>query len=199
MNQFVNQLMLGQALYGSTGAPSYDPVWGSAPSWFFAAQYFMEIYPNGTAKAASGPFYNCSQRDILWTEYALSEDWAWTLSMGVVGDAARTSTLRVEQPFMGMLAPETSSWSEPAYGVAHYNGCWELYGVAPYGGTHYPSGSSSYDLRTVLGPGQAEPAWQQVWTNIETASCPRHPNASFAEIHNQTQQDVLWNIYFEGG
>ena len=32
---------------------------------------------------------------------------AQRLRMGVVGDAARTSTLVVDQPFMGLLAPET--------------------------------------------------------------------------------------------
>lgn len=42
--------------------------------------------------------------------------------MGVVGDAARTSTLVVEQPFMGLLANETASWREPAYAYAFYNG-----------------------------------------------------------------------------
>ena len=54
MNQFVNQLMLGQPLYGSTGPPSYNPLCMPAPTWIFAAQYFMEIFPNGTAKAAAG-------------------------------------------------------------------------------------------------------------------------------------------------
>lgn len=41
MNQFVNQLMLGDVLFGSSGSPSYDPVFGSFTTWIFAAQYFM--------------------------------------------------------------------------------------------------------------------------------------------------------------
>ena len=41
MNQFVNQLMLGQPLYGSTAPPSYNPLWMSTTTWIFAAQYFM--------------------------------------------------------------------------------------------------------------------------------------------------------------
>ncbi len=86
----------------------------------------MEIYENGTAKAAAGEWYNCTEGDILWTEYSLDEQWAWTLSMGVVGDPSRTSTLLVEQPFMGLLSSETTSWTEPAYSAAHLNGCWEL-------------------------------------------------------------------------
>jgi hypothetical protein len=44
MNQFVNQLMLGQPLFGSTGPPDYDPLWMPVTTWIFAAQYFMEIY-----------------------------------------------------------------------------------------------------------------------------------------------------------
>jgi len=199
MNQFVNQLMLGQALYSSTGEPSYDPLWTTATTWIFAAQYFMEIYPNGTAKAAAGSWFNCSEKDILWTEYALDEDWVWTLSMGVVGDPTKTSVLSVPTPFMGLLGNETKSWKEPAYSVAHFNGCWELYGISPYGGTHYPSSSSVYDMRTTLGPQQEPINWQEHWTNIEYATCPGHPNATFMEIHNASQQDVLWNIYFETG
>lgn len=195
MNQFVNQLMLGQPLYGSTGPPNYNPLWMPVETWIFAAQYFMEIYPNGTAKAAAGDWYNCSEGDVLWTSYELSEDWVWTLGMGVVGDPSRTSTLVVEKPFMGLL-PETTSWMEPAYSVAHYNGCWELYGVAPYGGTHYPSSSSVYDMRTARGPQQAPFPWQEKWSNIEYATCPGHPNGFFSEIHNDTQQDVGWIISF---
>lgn len=51
MNQFVNQLMLGQPLYGSTGPPSYDPLWMPATTWIFAAQYFSACW----GPAASAP------------------------------------------------------------------------------------------------------------------------------------------------
>ena len=71
------------------------------------------------------------------------------------------------------------------------------YGVAPYGGTHYPSSSSAYDIRTTLGPGQAPVAWQTRWSDVEFATCPGHPNATFTEIHNETQQDVGWLIYLQ--
>ena len=201
MNQFVNQLMLGNPLYGSTGPPRYDPEWMQVPTWIFAAQYFMEVYNNNTAKAAAGPWYNCTSGEVLWTEYALDEvaggEWAWTLSMGVVGDASRTSSIVAAQPFMGLLvANGTSSWKEPAYSSAFYNGCWELYGVAPYGGTHYPSSSSVYDMRTQLGPSQAPIKWQLEWSDVEWATCPNHPNGTFTEIHNATQQDVGWLIFF---
>jgi len=201
MNQFVSQLMLGNPLYASTGPPGFDPQWAFAPTWIFATQYFMEIYTNGTAKAAAGQWFNCTEKDVLWTEYALDEAaggaWVWTLRMGVVGDAARTSTLVVDQPFMGLLAPETRAWTEPAYAVAHWNSCLELYGVAPYGGTHYPASAIVYDLRTTLGAGQAPVPWQTAWTDVEFATCPGHPNSTFAEIHNATQQDVIQNVFFQ--
>lgn len=197
MNQFVNQLMLGQPLYSSTGPPSYDPLWTTATTWIFAAQYFMELYSNGTAKAAAGPWFNCTERDVLWTEYALDTAWVWTLSIGVVGDPSRTSTLVVPQPFMGLLASETTSWQEPAYSVAHYNSCWELYGVGPYGGTHYPSSSSVYDMGTVLGPQQAPVQWQTQWRDVEYATCPGHPNSTFVELHNDTHQHVIQNIFLQ--
>jgi len=133
----------------------------------------------------------------LWTEYALDENWHWTLSMGVVGDPSRTSSFVSEKPFMGLLESNgTSSWAEPAYQYAFYNGCWELYGIAPYGGTHYPSSSSVYDMRTTAGPQQAPIDWQLHWSDDEWATCPQHPNGTFTEIHNATQQDVGWLIFF---
>ena len=46
--------------------------------------------------------------------------------MGVVGDPSRTSTVVSEQPFMGLVAEDTSSWKEPEYNNAHVNTCWEL-------------------------------------------------------------------------
>ena len=198
MNQFVNQLMLGNPLSGSTGAPDYLPLWSQAATWVFGAQYFMEtaVPAAGTAHAAAGPLYNCTEGDVLWTEYALGADWAWTLSMGVVGDASRTSTLVVAQPFMGLLANETTSWSEPAYDHVYYNGCWELYGVT--GGTNYPSSSSIYEMRTTRPAGTDYP-WQTTWSDVEWANCPGHPNGTFTEIHNATQQSVGWLIFFPPG
>lgn len=164
MNQFVNQLMLGQPLYGSTGPPDFDPLWMPVTTWIFAAQYLwvarartgararasavstrcpltsaargcplvpsssrsMEIYDNNTAKAAAGPWYNCTEGEVLWTEYSLDDNWSWTLSMGVVGDPTRTSSFVADKPFMGLLESNgTSSWAEPAYEYAFYNGCCE--------------------------------------------------------------------------
>jgi hypothetical protein len=198
MNQFVNQLMLGQPLYGSTGPPNYDPLWMPATTWIFAAQYFMEIYDNSTAKAAAGPWFNCTEGDILWTEYSLDDNWFWKLSMGVVGDPTRTSSIIVEQPFMGLLVNNgTTSWKEEAYSVAHYNTCLELYGISPYGGTHYPSSSMVYEIRTTLGDAQDPFPWQTRWSDVEQATCPRGPNSTFYELHNTTSQSVIQNVYYQ--
>jgi hypothetical protein len=41
MNQFVPQLILGNALDGSSGAPDYKPKWGLHKTWSFGAHYFF--------------------------------------------------------------------------------------------------------------------------------------------------------------
>jgi hypothetical protein len=71
MNQFVNQLskstgrqkdshglhlfvlslrpVLGNPLYGSTGAPSYNPLWMDVSTWVFAAQvlpFLFHFFPS---------------------------------------------------------------------------------------------------------------------------------------------------------
>jgi hypothetical protein len=44
MNQFVPQLILGNALDGSSGAPAYKPKWGEHKTWSFGAHYFFETF-----------------------------------------------------------------------------------------------------------------------------------------------------------
>lgn len=44
MNQFVPQLILGNALDGSSGAPAFKPKWGMHTKWSFGAHYFFETY-----------------------------------------------------------------------------------------------------------------------------------------------------------
>ena len=135
MNQFVPQLMLGEPLDGSTGAPLYKPIWHSHKSWVFGAQYFFELFnetSNATeGHAATGVTYPCKEGEVLFTSFELSEDWVWSLHMGVKNDPSRLSTVVVERPFMGLLPPEqTYSWNESAYARAWSNTCWELYGIS---------------------------------------------------------------------
>ena len=139
MNQFVPQLMLGSPLSGSSNWPYYLPTWSNEHSWVFGSQYFMELYnttSNATeAKAATGQKFNTVAGEVLWTSFtrAPAPSFAWTLAMGVLGDASRTSIVVSPAPYMGLLHSETSSWGEPAYDTAHLNSCWELVRVLPRG------------------------------------------------------------------
>lgn len=41
MNQLVPQLILGNALDGSSGPPEYNPHYGTHLTWEFGAHYFL--------------------------------------------------------------------------------------------------------------------------------------------------------------
>jgi hypothetical protein len=194
MNQFVPQLMLGNPLSGSTGWPAYDPQWSSEKTWVFASQYFMELQNQTSkqvvAKAAAGQKFGVVAGEVLWTSFTRSADFAWTLAMGVKGDAARTSFVIAPRPYMGLLE-STRSWGEEIYGKAHLNSCWELYGVETRNA--YPASGSVYDMRTVQAAGPAFP-FQPDWTNVEVPTCPGHPNGTFRVTSNATVQDVVWTV-----
>ena len=57
MNQFVPQLILGNALDGSSGPPEYKPKWGTHTTWQFGAHYFFEIYNETTGQVESHAAY----------------------------------------------------------------------------------------------------------------------------------------------
>ena len=120
MNQFVPQLMLGNSLTASSGPPEYRPKWVNNKDWVFSSQYFMEINNTETGvanegHAATGDAYPAKEGEKLWTKFSLSEDYVWTLGMGVVGDKTRTSTVVAEKPFMGLVPDDTTSWKEEEY------------------------------------------------------------------------------------
>ncbi len=58
MNQIVPQLVLGVALDGSSGPPSYTPHFGTHLTWMFGAYYFFEIF-NVTSNKTEGKAGNC--------------------------------------------------------------------------------------------------------------------------------------------
>merc|ERR1719272_2621966 len=150
MNQFVPQLMLGNPLCNSSGPPDYKPQWQNHRSWVFGSQYFMEINNTKTNKtaeghAATGDLFPAKQGEMIFTKFELSEKWVWTLSMGVVGDPTRVSTVVADKPFMGLVSEDMTSWSEPEYNKCNVNSCWELYGVTDE--DHFPSTGSHYDMR----------------------------------------------------
>lgn len=196
-NQFVPQLMLGQALSGSTGPPTYDPLWGNYSSYVFGAQYFFEIYDATNAsvpKAVTGDVYACKPGESLWTSMAQSTERVWTLSMGVVGDAARTSTVVVPKPFMGLL-PGTSSWAEPTYADVHVNSCWELYDQQDWDRAHWPGSGSTFNMQIDTGtPGSI--AWATNWSNGDLMNCTGHPNTTILETHDPSQQNITWSLVY---
>ena len=126
-NQFVPQVMLGDALSGSSGPPSYEPRWNTFRSYFFQAQYFFAFVDpasNATVlKAVVGETYPVAPGERTWTSFT-RRNYSWYLDMGVVGDTSRTSTVVAPTPYMGLLAPHTTSWSEAIYDNVHVNSCW---------------------------------------------------------------------------
>ena len=135
MNQFVPQLILGDALDGSSGPPHYNPHYGHHSTWSFAAHYFFEIFDvpsNSTiAKAAYGDLFPAHQGETLFTNFSATptEDGSpiWTLTMGVLGDSSRVSVLRVDKPYMGLgelWDVPSKSWGELNFTNFCTNACW---------------------------------------------------------------------------
>jgi len=189
--------MLGDALSSSSMAPDYTPSWGNFTAYVFSAQYFFAI-PGVEAnsfvpKAATGAIHPVSPGETLWTSMELDiTTWVWTLSMGVVGDAARISTVAVPKPFMGLLAPHTTSWSELTYSAVHVNSCWELYGMESVG--DWPSTGSTYSMRIETDTEDAIP-FAGNWSGGGVIPCPGAPTLNtWREIHNATSQEVTWEI-----
>ena len=194
MNQFAPQLMLGNALDASSGAPLYTPRWHQHNSWVFSAQYFFEIFNTTSNKtephAATGAIYPCQPNETLYTTFELSDDWVWTLTMGVQGDPSRTSVVVVEQPFMGLLPSQTQSWSEAVYAKAWSNTCWELYGITH--ATQYPIDDMRYLINITTNKSNSIP-WSN-WTSTSQATCPGHPIATTHTTHTSTTQTIAWNV-----
>jgi hypothetical protein len=192
MNQFVPQLMLGTPLDDSTGPPLYKPIWNETKTWKFGAQYFFEIFNKTSNKteghAATGITYDTTAGETIFTSFELSSDWVWTLSMGVKGDPSRLSSVVVKQPFMGLIASETSSWSEAVYSKAWSNTCWELYGIE--GGKNYPS-SDQRTIVTIRNPTTAVP-WAK-WSTGQ-ATCQGAPLATISETHTENEQVIVWDV-----
>lgn len=159
MNQLVPQLILGSALDGSSGPPSFDPEWKDIhTSWSFGSHYFFEVWnptTNSTdSHAAYGELFPAVPGEILHTTFELSLDGvssspAWTLTMSVVGDPNRTSVLVVPEPYMGLgkdWSPKPStSWLEPNFRNLCINACWELYGASD--AQKLPASGAGYRLR----------------------------------------------------
>lgn len=209
MNQFVPQLILGNALDSSSGPPNYTPKWGMHKEWAFAAHYFFETFnpaKNGTdAHAAYGDMYPAKAGETLYTSFQIKPSTkpnagpVWTLTMGVVGDSTRTSTVVAEQPYMGLGVDwpvPTTRWDELNYTNMCVNSCWELYGANDP--AHLPSSGSKYDIKISSGNGAKKihpPAfpWITQWDEDEgkDKSCA---SSMINETHNDTVQHIHWDI-----
>eukprot|EP01048_Picozoa_sp_COSAG05_P026402 COSAG05_NODE_7184_length_845_cov_0.963807_1_plen_200_part_01 len=87
-NQFVPQLMLGGCLTGSSGPPDYKPVFSRLEKWAIGAQYFFALVnhsspTNWTGHAATDKLIHVEPGENVFTQFELSDDHVWTLSMGV--------------------------------------------------------------------------------------------------------------------
>ena len=186
--------MLGNPLDGSKGPPDFMPLWHEHRTWCFGAQYFFEIF-NETANttqahAATGTTYNVSVGESIFTEFTLSDDWVWTLRMGVVGDPERLSEVVVPKPFMGLLPEsQTSSWAEPVYSKAWSNTCWELYGIAS--ADDYPQSNMRYTIN-ISNPVPHAIEWGN-WSTRQP-NCPGHPTMAISTRQDATSQIITWDI-----
>jgi hypothetical protein len=203
MNQLVPQLLLGNVLDSSSGIPDYQPYWHKHYSWSFGAHYFFEVENSEDetieSHAAYGDLHPTWPGESLYTTFELSSPGEenehspkWTLTMGVVGDDTRVSTLVVARPYMGLGVDwdePTVSWTEPAYRNMCLNACWELYGATD--ADHLPSSGARYALSIE----QPEPAsypfttWEQDERNGACPSC------KVIESHGDQTQKV--QIYIE--
>ena len=219
MNQFVPQLLLGDVLQGSTGYPNYNPKWGFDSTWVFGAHYFFEIYNPITNQtephAAYGDLYPTIPGETLFTSFGLKkketkvdetgmavsddDDVQWILTMGVVGDNSRISTLVVERPYMGMgtqwTNQSTTSWLEPSYQNMCINACWEIYGGKD--ANHLPSSGTRYNL-TIVQPQSTSQSNDDTYYNFTSwerdEGKGKCPSCHIQESHTDQIQTVQIDI-----
>ena len=159
MNQFVPQLMLGNALAHSTNFPDYNPIWMKMDEWHIGAQYFFALTCNHTEarkhssdapsyfskhepcwipKAATGKLIKVEPGELIETTFKLiqvsgSNDWEWHLRIGVVGaHPTRWSLVVVREPFMGFIPQKngkSTSWQDDIYKNVTVGSCLENYGM----------------------------------------------------------------------
>lgn len=113
--------------------------------------------------------------------------------MGAVDDPARTSVLRVPQPYMGLgatWAEPSTRWDEQNFTNMCINSCWELYGAVDL--AHLPSSGSRYRV-AVTRNGSSSWPWVGRWDEDEGAN-KTCATSTIREEHNATTQLVAWDI-----
>lgn len=198
-NQFVPQLMLGTALANSSGPPDYTPQWLELKSWHFGSQYFMGITEDEAndddfkAFAAVGELHPVEPGEYLRTSMILSNDaLVWTLTMEVIGDRKRKSSVTVKKPFMGLLNT-TFSWAE--YKATRAGSCWENYNMV--NATSFPP--YWHEVQTLSSPTSGD--WWTKWeaTTNSNNSCQLSSSvdvSSFVTDNGVTQRS-MWNIWID--
>lgn len=205
MNQFVPQLMLGNALCNSSNAPDYHPHWAKLTGWAIGAQYFFGVCDEGsdgaynctaqswTDKAATGALVPVEEGELIYTKFELSDEYVWTLSMGVVGDetGARSSVVVVDRPFMGLVNTSTS-WAEPTYDEVYAGACWEDYNMAP---GSYPK----FWHHNVTVVSNAPGDWWNAWQLDASPTCSWAPDQTIddAVSDDNATQVAHWNIFYD--
>lgn len=213
MNQFVPQLMLGNALANSTNAPHFKPLWIKLPSWHVGAQYFMGLCPNTTTsdckdnwipRAVTGRLVPVKPGEVVETSFSLEKveqhccdekiKFVWTLRIGVVGGGSnRQSVVVSDRPFMG-LVNSTFSWGESTYEHIYVGSCLENYGMQSP--ANYPS-KWQIDVKVVDAPGRDEDCWRnwrlESWRN----HCSWQPRSTVANGMARKSQHVRWTAELE--
>ena len=218
MNQFVPQLMLGNALANSSNYPDYDPQWIELETWHIGAQYFMGLCPHDTAtrattnnttstssnsscpdswiaKAATGELIPVEPGEVIETTIRLVElrgrRWEWHLRIGVVGQPHRTSVVVADRPFLG-LVPSTRSWKEDAYGHVYSGSCLENYGMTS--SQNYPP---VWQIRMeIWSSGRRRVDWMG-WRMSTNPVCPWQPKSIVTSNHTSTIQWAMWEANLE--
>ena len=75
----------------------------------------------------------------------------------------------------------------------YVNSCWELYGAEDR--AHYPSSGHAIEMDvSVDKPNLFN--WFTGWNTRGGATCPGSPNSTITEHHNDTAQEVVWDIHW---
>jgi len=207
MNQFVPQLMLGNALANSTNFPHYDPIWIELDQWHIGAQYFMGLcvpnasFPDGfdcnrdqpfVAKAATGDLIKVNPGEVVETSFELlhvRNRVEWELRIGVMG-TGRFSVVLADTPFMG-LVNSTKSWMEDTYAEVYVGSCLENYGMESP--RNYPK--TWEILIEVLGhdSNKANVSMWNQWHMDHDRDCLWQPRSSVQSRSGGYWQRAIWN------
>jgi hypothetical protein len=198
MNQFVPQLMLGNALANSTNYPDYNPKWIVLDTWHVGAQYFMGLCfskdcdRNWIPKAATGDLFAVYEGELIETSFSLvpvEDRFEWHLAIGAQDDPSRRSVVVADRPFMGLLGNATQNWMEDQYERIYVGSCLENYGMK--GPRDYPS---SWEIEVNVQSSNIHD-WSS-WTMWHDKSCKWQPDSSIINVQGPDWQTAFWRCSY---